>query len=93
MHIEYSSEDIDTTQYSATEDKKAGDEAFKEANTVSEEDKQKTIEEFSKAVGFDYISANYGAGVFLNDNGKRFPDELSGLNPEGKEIEVITDDE
>ena len=93
MHIEYTSEDIDTTQYSATEDKKAGDEAFKEANTVSEEDKQKTIDEFSKAVGFDYISANYGAGVFLNDNGKRFPDELSGLNQEGKEIEVITDDE
>lgn len=60
---------IDTTIHSAAEDKKAGDEAYQESITVSEEEKLKKIEDFSKPMNFEAIaSLGFGGRVLKNKN-------------------------
>lgn len=55
---------IDTTIHSAAEDKKAGDEAYQESITVTEEEKLKKIEDFSKPMNFEEIaSLGFGGRV------------------------------
>lgn len=63
--IVYDSSLVDTTLHSASEDKKAGEEAYNESITVSEEDKVKTIEEFSKPMDFESICSMFGNNVYI----------------------------
>lgn len=64
----YSSEDIDVTQYTAAEDKKAGDDAFNEATQVTDDDKSKIIESYTREMDFDEITSQFGGHMFIDPN-------------------------
>lgn len=59
---------IDPTLHSAAEDKKAGDEAYQESIQVTEEEKLKKIEDFSKPMSFEEIASAGFGGVVIKVN-------------------------
>lgn len=73
---------IDNTQITAGEEKKAGEEAYQKAVMITEEEKEKTIEEFKKSMSFDNIASTFGGAVVLDEPPL----------PDGVEIKRITED-
>lgn len=65
--VSYDSSVLDVTQHNALEDKKAGEDAYNKSVTITEEEKQKSIEEFNKEVDFETICSMFGGNKILEE--------------------------
>ena len=83
---------LDNTQFSATEEKKKGEEAYQKSITVTEEDKQKTIKKLGTELNSEQICTEIGATqIRLDQNSKAYENLFSDdfEEDESEEEEII----
>lgn len=69
---------LDNTQYSATEEKKKGEEAYQKATTVTEEDKAKTIKTLNRELGSEQICTECdGTQIKMDKESKAYQNFMS----------------